>query len=173
VEYQARTALSAQRLGHAPRGDVHTGLRGQAVGDEAMDVEAVNKQLSAAVSQQLGSLVSLTLLAGNLQGPLSLNLKDRLQAYAVAEVADTQLLVEKLAAVGGQLSPMEAPPVPSTDAGTALREFLEREEQVMATLHAVIPSTGQEPRSEALEHLIEHVLMRKQQQVDYLSLALG
>lgn len=141
------------------------------MGDEAMDVEAVQKQLAEAVSLQLGSLVSLTLLAGSLQGPMSINMKERLQAYAVAEVADAQLLVEKLAAVGGQLTPMEVPPLPSAEAGTALREFVEREEQVMTALHAVIPSTGQEPRSEALEHLIEHVLMRKQQQLDYLSLA--
>lgn len=143
------------------------------MGDEAMDVEAVQKQLAEAVSQQLGSLVSLTLLAGSLRGPMSISLKDRLQAFAVAEVADAQLLVEKLIAVGGQLPPMQAPPVPGTDAGTALRDYIEREEQVMAALHAVIPSTGQEPRSEALEHLIEHVLMRKQQQLDFLSLAQG
>ena len=140
------------------------------MGDDVMDVETVQKQLAIAASQQLGSLVSLTVLAGNLQGPLSIGLKERLQAFAVAEVADAQLLVEKLTALGGQLAPMEAPPLPSTDAATALREFVEREEQVMAALHAVIPSTGQEPRSEALEHLIEHVLMRKQQQLDYLSL---
>ncbi|HEX8080641.1 MAG TPA: ferritin-like domain-containing protein [Jatrophihabitans sp.] len=140
------------------------------MGDDVMDVETVQKQLAIAASQQLGSLVSLTVLAGNLQGPLSIGLKERLQAFAVAEVADAQLLVEKLTAVGGQLAPMEVPPLPSTDAETALREFIEREEQVMAALHAVIPSTGQEPRSEALEHLIEHVLMRKQQQLDYLAL---
>ncbi len=143
------------------------------MGDEAMDVEAVQKQLAEAVSLQLGSLVSLTLLAGSLRGPMSISLKERLQTYAVAEVADAQMLVEKLTAVGGQLTPMEVPPLPSTDAGAALQEFVEREEKVMTALHAVIPSTGQEPRSEAMEHLIEHVLMRKQQQLDYLSLAQG
>jgi hypothetical protein len=141
------------------------------MGDETMDLEAVRKQLATAVSQQLGSVLGLTLLAGSLRGPKSLSLKDRLQAYAVAEVADAQLLIEKLTAVGGELAPVEAPPLPSADAGMALGEFVEREEQVMASLHAVISSSGQEPRSEALEHLIEHVLMRKQQQLDYLALA--
>ena len=38
----------------------------------------------------------------------------------------------------------------------------------MAALHAVIPHTGQQPHSEALEHRLEHVIMRKQQQIDYL-----
>jgi hypothetical protein len=32
--------------------------------------------------------------------------------------------------------------------------------------------SGQEPRSEALEHLMEHVIMRKQGQVDWLRRAL-
>lgn len=67
---------------------------------------------------------------------MSVNLKERLQAFAVAEVADAQLLVEKLTAVGGQLTPMEVPPLPSTDAGAALLEFVGREEQVMTALHA-------------------------------------
>ena len=43
---------------------------------------------------------------------------------------------------------------------------------MVAALHAVIPHSGQEPRSEALEHLLEHVIMRKQQQLDFLALAL-
>jgi hypothetical protein len=43
----------------------------------------------------------------------------------------------------------------------------------VAALHAVIPHTGQEPRSEALEHRMEHLIMRKQEQVDTLRRAVG
>ena len=35
-------------------------------------------------------------------------------------------------------------------------------------LQAVIPPSGQEGRSEALEHRMEHMIMRKQEQVDAL-----
>ncbi len=133
-----------------------------------MDVEAVRKQLSIAVSQQLGSLVSMTLLAGSLRGAAYVGLKVRLREYAVTEVTDTERLVEMFCALGGQLQPMEVPPPPATDPAAALRDFIERDKQVMASLHAVIPHSGQEPQSEALEHLIEHVLLRKQQQVDFL-----
>ena len=42
------------------------------------------------------------------------------------------------------------------------------EDEAIAALHAVIPHSGQEPRSEALEHLMEHLIMRKQNQVDWL-----
>ena len=140
--------------------------------DDVMDVEAVREQLARAVAEQAGSLVALTLLAGSLRGASAAGLKDRLQTFASAEVADTQRLVEKLTALGGQLQACDVPPPPGSDLVPALRAFLDREEQVLTTLHAVIGPSGQEPPSEALEHLIEHVLLRKQQQVDFLRLAL-
>ena len=37
----------------------------------------------------------------------------------------------------------------------------------------MIEHSGQEPRSEALEHLLEHLIMRKQQQADFLWHASG
>jgi hypothetical protein len=142
-----------------------------AMSDDAMDVEAVRKQLSIAISEQLGSLVSMTLLAGSLRGAAYAGLKVRLRDYAVTEVTDTQRLVEMFCALGGELPSMEVPSPPATDSATALRDFIERDKQVMASLHAVISSSGQEPQSEALEHLIEHVLLRKQEQLDFLLLA--
>jgi predicted amidohydrolase YtcJ len=42
--------------------------------------------------------------------------------------------------------------------------LIDAEDETIAALHKVIPHSGQEPRSEALEHLI----MRKQNQVDRL-----
>lgn len=140
--------------------------------DDAMDVEAVREQLARAVGEQLGSLVTLNLLAGTARGTAAAGLKDRLLSFAVSEVHDTQRLVEKLVALGGQLQPYEPPPLPAATFDAAAREFLEREQAVMSTLHAVIGPSGQTPASEALEHLIEHVLLRKQQQVDFLRLAL-
>ncbi len=140
--------------------------------DDVMDVEAVREQLGRAIAQQAGSLVMLVLLAGALRGSSAAGLKDRLQAFAAAEVADTQRLVEKLTALGGQLQPCEVPAPPGPELVPALQAFLDREARVLTTLHGVIGPSGQEAQSEALEHLIEHVLLRKQQQVDFLRLAL-
>jgi hypothetical protein len=47
---------------------------------------------------------------------------------------------------------------------SAVDALIDAEDETMAALHEVIPHSGQEPRSEALEHLI----MRKQNQVDWL-----
>ncbi len=56
----------------------------------------------------------------------------------------------------------------SCDADDALGTLLGHEVETVAGLHAVIAHSGQEPRSEALEHLLEHIIMRKQQQIDFL-----
>jgi hypothetical protein len=42
------------------------------------------------------------------------------------------------------------------------------EQGAVETLPAAIEPTGREDRSEALEHLLEHVILRKQAQVDFL-----
>lgn len=51
--------------------------------------------------------------------------------------------------------------------------LVDHECETLVALHRVLPDTGQEPRSEALEHRIEHLIMRKQEQVDTLRRALG
>jgi bacterioferritin (cytochrome b1) len=140
--------------------------------DEEMDVPEVCARLAKAVALQVASLGSLTLLGGTVTGLASAGLKSRLRDYAVDEVEDTVLLVEKLIALGGKPATYDAPPPPGTDLVPAVKEFLDREEELLAALHAVIEPSGQEPRSEALEHRIEHVIMRKQEQVDFLRLAL-
>ena len=141
------------------------------MGSEGMDVTEVQARLAKAVALQVGSLASLAMLSGAITGPASVGLKRELREYAHAEVEDTALLVEKLVALGGAPAAYQAAPPPPTDLLHAVEEFLEREEDLLASIHAVIEPSGQEPSSEALEHRIEHVLLRKQEQVDALRLA--
>jgi hypothetical protein len=42
------------------------------------------------------------------------------------------------------------------------------EEEVTQALQPCISPTGREARSEALEHRMEHMIMRKQEQIDLL-----
>lgn len=41
----------------------------------------------------------------------------------------------------------------------------------MEALQEAIEPTGREGRSEALEHMLEHLIMRKQRQIDFLKRA--
>lgn len=137
-----------------------------------MDTDQVVETMSRAMSLQAQSLVMMTLLAGALRGLAGVGTKSMLRQFVQHEVEDTYLLTEKLAALGGSPSVRVGEVSSSTDPREALKRLVAHEREVIAALHAVIPHTGQEPRSEALEHLLEHVIMRKQQQVDFLALAL-
>ena len=56
----------------------------------------------------------------------------------------------------------------SPDPGKALDQLIEEEGETLEALQAAIEPTGREAASEAVEHRLEHMIMRKQEQVDYL-----
>lgn len=137
-------------------------------GSDAMDTKKVEQALQDALAHQGTSILTMSLLAGALRGATSVAIKLNLRSFVLAELEDTYLLVEKLSALGGipQMggSALDLP----SGSGAALRALMDHERAGVAALHAVIADSGQEPRSEALEHLLEHVIMRKQQQIDFL-----
>ena len=136
--------------------------------DDPMDVPRVIETMTAALRLQWRSALHYAMASGALTGLDGQALGERFAQYAALELADAQRLVEKLVAVGGT-PPRDVPQLPEAgDATTTLTALADAEEKAIAALHAIIEFSGQEPRSEALEHLIEHLILRKQQQVDLL-----
>jgi hypothetical protein len=140
---------------------------------DPMDVDAVLETLGAATALQQRSALETTIVAGSLTGVTWQPLAPTLWGFAAAELDDLRRLVEKVVALGGTPPAAPAPFEALTDGPAALRALVDHECEALAALHAVIPETGQEPRSEALEHRLEHVIMRKQEQVDTLRRVLG
>lgn len=141
--------------------------------DEPLNAPAAIKKLNTALALQYRSAIELALLAGTLQGVQWQPFEQLLSAYAAEEVEDIRRMVQKVVAIGGTpvttIKRFDLPESPEK----ALRQLIDHECEAIAAFHAVIPETGQEPRSEALEHRLEHVIMRKQEQVDTLRRALG
>ncbi len=135
---------------------------------DEMDAPKVHETLGKAIDLQAESVLTMALLAGMLRGVDGVAIKQDLRAFVLAELEDTYKLIEKLSALGGKPAMNAAAITVSCETEKALAELLDHEVEAVAALHAVIPHSGQEPRSEALEHLLEHVIMRKQQQMDYL-----
>jgi bacterioferritin (cytochrome b1) len=133
-----------------------------------MDVEQVLDGLNKAICLQARSMVRMSLLAGSLRGMGAVAAKDRLREFVLAETEDLVRLTEKASALGGHPVAEVGRVAVDPDPRKSLPELLQAEQEAIAALHAVIPATGQESRSEALEHLLEHLIMRKQQQVDFL-----
>ena len=133
-----------------------------------MEVEKVVDCLNAALELQHRSIIQFNLASGSMLGLEVQAITGELWAFAQAELDDTRRIVEKIAALGGDPTPKVAKVTWSGDPRAMLDVLIESEDEAVAALHAVIPHSGQEPRSEALEHLMEHLIMRKQNQVDWL-----
>lgn len=136
--------------------------------NDPMDVPTVLKALCAALPLQKRSALQYTLASGGIVGLAFQGLADRIFGYAEEDLRDARLLVEKIVGLGGDPSTDVAPLRWTADAGQAVDWLIESEQETIAALHAVIPDTGQEARSEALEHLMEHMILRKQSQIDFL-----
>ena len=138
-----------------------------------MEVEEAIETLNRALSLQARSALAFTLAAGTARGIPAQAIGTTLWEFAQSELDDTRRLVEKIVALGGQPTTDVAPLRSYDELADAVRWLAEVESDAVEALAEVIPHTGNEGPGEALEHLLEHVIMRKQSQVDYLVRALG
>jgi bacterioferritin (cytochrome b1) len=140
---------------------------------EPLDVESAIDALNAALRLQQRSALAYTHMAGTLVGFQFHGLAEEMRSFALAELDDARHLVEKITTLGGAPT-VEVGPIESRgDPEALIRWLIEAETETIEALQDVIPTTGQEGRSEALEHRLEHIIMRKQEQVDALIRASG
>src|SRR5690242_2883477 len=118
---------------------------------DPMDVDNVLASLNEALKLQHRTVIQLNLAAGSLLGLEVQALTGELQRFAEAELEDTRRLVEKISALGGDPTPEVAGVAWYADPRDMLDALIAGEDEAIAALHAVIPHSGQEPRSEALE----------------------
>ena len=135
---------------------------------DPMDVPKVLECLNRALVLQQRSVLQFAMGAGSMFGLEYQAVGGELWRFAQAELEDTKLLVEKITALGGDPTVEVGALRWQSEPAGAVDALIDAEDETIAALHAVIPQSGQEPRSEALEHLMEHMIMRKQNQVDWL-----
>lgn len=136
--------------------------------DERMDLDKQLEALNAALRLQYRSAIQYTLVAGALAGYEFQPLATRLGDFALAELVDARRLAEKVTALGGDPTDDVASPRFEADPRKAVELLVELETEVLERLQAAIEPTGREAASEAIEHRLEHMIMRKQEQVDVL-----
>ena len=140
---------------------------------EPMKVGAALEKLNAALSLQFRAALEHPVVAGTLTGVQWQPLETLLWSWAEAELDDARRIIQKIVAIGGTPTTDVAPFTLQASPEDGLRQLVDHETEALAAFHAVIPETGQEPRSEAMEHRLEHLIMRKQEQVDTLQRTLG
>jgi bacterioferritin len=136
--------------------------------DEKMDVEAQIECLNKALRLQHRSVLMYSVTAGSVIGLEYQAHADKMRAHALAELEDATRLVEKITALGGIPTTDVAQIEFKEDPARALDQLIDCEAETLEALQAAIEPTGREAASEAVEHRLEHMIMRKQEQVDYL-----
>jgi bacterioferritin (cytochrome b1) len=136
--------------------------------EETLDTKGAIRRINEALRLQYRSALGYTVASASLFGFEFQSLGDRLWEYGKAELEDARMLVEKVVALGGEPNTTVAKLEWTGNPEKAINWLIAIEEEAIETLQAAIEPTGREGRSEALEHMLEHVIMRKQGQVDFL-----
>ena len=139
--------------------------------EELLDEKQAIQKLNAALRLQQRSVLEYTLVAGSLTGWQFQGLADRLTQYAEEELHDLRRLVEKIVSFEGEPQTTVAKVSWTGDPNKDFEQLIADENETIEALQASIEPTGREGRSEALEHRLEHMIMRKQEQVDFLDRA--
>jgi bacterioferritin (cytochrome b1) len=139
--------------------------------EERLDEELAIERLNAALANQYRSALQYSVAAASLSGLEAQAVGAKLTEYGDAELDGARRLIEKIVSFGGEPSTRVAPLRFHAEIAEALAWLIECEEEAVEALQESIEPTGRDGRSEALEHMLEHLIMRKQQQVDFLKRA--
>jgi bacterioferritin (cytochrome b1) len=136
--------------------------------EELLDEEEAIGRLQTALRLQYRSALAYTAAAGSVVGFAYRHLGESLWRFAERDLEDARRLVEKIVTLGA-LPTTEVAPLRCFEAPAELVDWLiEAEQEATEALQDCIGPTGREARSEALEHRMEHMIMRKEEQIDLL-----
>ena len=141
--------------------------------DERLDEELAIERLNAALALQMRSALQYSIAAASTVGFEAQALGDALTRYGDHELTDARRLIAKIVALGGTPTTEVAELRVDRELRPAVRWLVECEQDAVEALQQAIEPTGREGRSEALEHLLEHLILRKQEQIDRLERALA
>jgi bacterioferritin (cytochrome b1) len=139
--------------------------------EERLDEEKAVERLNAALRTQYRSALQYSIVAASLLGLEAQALGPKLTEFGDEELSGARQLIEKIVSFGGQPTTQVADLEFHDGADGALSWLIECEEEAVEALQEAIEPTGREGRSEALEQNLEHQIMRKQHQVDFLQRA--
>jgi bacterioferritin (cytochrome b1) len=141
--------------------------------EEKIDQQEAIERLNAALELQLRSSLQYSITAASLVGIEAQALGAKLTEFGDDELRDARLLIEKIVSFDGEPTTKVAELRFEPAVKNAIEWLVECEKAAVEALQEAIEPTGREGRSEALEHLMEHLILRKQHQVDFLSRAIS
>jgi bacterioferritin len=135
---------------------------------DPLDADAAVERLNAALRLQYRSVLGYTLAAGSVTGFEHQSMAELLWRFAQDELEDARRIVEKIVTLGGEPITKPAEVELHGSPQGMVSWLVDAEREALEAFQDVIPTTGHTAESEALEHRLEHLIMRKQEQVDAL-----
>jgi bacterioferritin (cytochrome b1) len=139
--------------------------------EERLDEGKAIERLNVALERQYRSALQYSIVASSLRGLEAQALHAQLTEFGDEELDGARRLIEKIVSFGGEPNTKVAEIRFQSTTDEALSWLIECEEKGVEALQAAIEPTGREGRSEALEHMLEHLIMRKQRQIDFMQRA--
>ena len=143
-------------------------MEGGEAEEEQLDVEGEVEALNVALRLVYRSALQYSLSSASMVGIQAQGVAGQLIEFGDLELADARELVEKIVSLEGAPTTEVAPLRHDVRVEDALGWLIETEQEAIEALQQAIEPTGREGRSEAIEHMLEHMVMRKQRQVDLL-----
>lgn len=136
--------------------------------EELLDEQLAIERLNSALELQYRSALQYSVVAASLTGLEAQALGEPLTGFGDEELNDARAVIEKIVSLDGQPSVKVAELEFHAKPKDAMKWLIDCEEEGVEALQEAIEPTGREARSEALEHLLEHLILRKQHQIDFL-----
>jgi bacterioferritin (cytochrome b1) len=141
--------------------------------EEKLDEKEAVQRLNRALELQYRSTLQYSIVASSLTGIEAHAVGATLTKFGDAELSDLRRLIEKIVSFGGKPTTNVAELSFESGVQRAILSLAEGEEAAVEALQEAIEPTGRDGRSEALEHLMEHLILRKQVQLDFLERAIS
>lgn len=139
---------------------------------ESTDPAEVAAGLNRALPLQARDAIAAAIAAGVLPGVEGIALREPLRRVAAAEIAALELLAGRIVTLG--TAPSARVPEVSLPKSLepALRALAEMQQETLDALVEAIPADADDAEGEATEHLLEHVIARKRDDLELLERAL-
>jgi bacterioferritin (cytochrome b1) len=141
--------------------------------EEQLDEAEAIQRLNAALRLQYHSALQYSIAAASLRGLEAQAVGSKLTEFGDEELSAVRRLIEKIVSFDGEPTTEVAELRYQQAATESISWLVECEREAVELLQEAIEPTGREGRSEALEHLLEHLILRKQEQVDFLERTAG
>jgi bacterioferritin (cytochrome b1) len=139
---------------------------------ETTDTRQLVDDLNGALPLLARDALAAAIAAGSLAGPEGVALSEPLRRMAADDVRDLERLAGRISALDGSPALSVRKLQPAGEWRPALESLVAGQRETLDALVSAIPADADDAEGEASEHLLEHLVARKRDDIELLERAL-